>query len=161
MVDLTDLTHLKNEAMAVDAEAEALTAPPAGELPPGADAPAQEPALSPIEEARGLIDLGVSLAVPFFPSLDKVYTADAKDRLARAAAPLLEKYGLSISSLFAKWKEEIDFAFVALPLVLQTVRAVQADRAAKVKADKEEAEKIAKGLHGGFKAAEAAGAVTA
>lgn len=136
---MDNLNALKNEAAVVDAEAEALTAPPAPEVAADAAAgaaPAAEPTLSPIEEARGVIDLAVSLAVPFYSSLDAIYTDDARDRLARAAAPLLAKYGISIGSLFARWKEEIDFAFVALPLVLQTLQAIKAENLRKKLSEK-------------------------
>ena len=128
---MTDINALMHEAAAVDAAADAQTAPP-----PEAEAVAGEAhqVLSPEEEARGVIDLVLSLAAPFFPSLDKVYTEETKDRLVKSAAPLLAKYNISLLILFAKWKEEIDFAFIAAPLVLQTVRAVQTDRAARAKA---------------------------
>ena len=130
---MTDFNALTHEAAAVDAAADAQTAPP-----PEAEAVAGESqadqVLSPEAEARGVIDLALSLAAPFFPSLDKVYTEETKDRLVKSAAPLLAKYNISLLILFAKWKEEIDFAFVAAPLVLHTVRAVQTDRAARAKA---------------------------
>lgn len=133
--DLNALNALKTEAVDADAELDAMTAPPAPEQPAQELAP--EPALSPIEEARGLVDLAVTIAAPIFPSLERVYTDDARDRLARVAAPLLAKYGMSVSGIFTRWKEEIDFAFVALPLVLQTVQAIKADRAAKEQEQKD------------------------
>jgi hypothetical protein len=128
---MTDFNALTSEAAAVDAAADAQTAPPPEAEPVTGEAQSDQ-VLSPEAEARGVIDLALSLAAPFFPSLDKIYTEETKDRLAKSAAPLLVKYNISL--LIAKWKEEIEFAFVAAPLVLQTVRAVQSDRAARAKA---------------------------
>lgn len=128
-----DIATIQAEAVAVDAERDALTAPPVTE-PPADGTPPSESVLSPIEEARALIDIAVGLAASWFPSLDGVYTEPARDRLARAAAPLLAKYGVSLSMIIARWKEEIDFAFVAMPLLLATARAVAADLDASKKA---------------------------
>lgn len=136
---MNELDALTNEAAAVDAEAAALNAPrdqsPEGTAAggvasaPGPDGPA--PVVDPVQEAKGLVDTAVAIAVPFCPALEKIYDEAARDRLARAAAPLMAKYGVSVGGIFAKWKEEIDFAFVALPLALATIQAVKAQQAAK------------------------------
>jgi hypothetical protein len=141
---MTDLAPLKNAAAVIDlkvVQAGEIPPGPGDEIPPipgstdapapGGEAPAPEPVLSPEEEARSVIDLGVELAVPFYASLEAVYTPEVRDRLARAAAPLLKKYNISLGSIFARYKEEIDFAFVALPILLQTGRAIAQEYARK------------------------------
>lgn len=130
---------LMNRAAAVDvqaAEAAAVPEPEASqEAPPeaasaaAAEAAAEQPALSPEQEARALIDVAVASVVPFFPALEEVYTDEAKGKLAAVSAPLMAKYGVTVASLFARWKEEIEFSIVAAPLLIQTLKAIQASRA--------------------------------
>ena len=131
------------KAAALDAEAEAAATPPLPDTdpapdvdPPGAE-PGPAPGFTPLEEARGAIDLAVEVLLPFYPALDQVYTEPARDRLARTAGPLLEKYGISITAWFKRWKEEIEFAFVATPMILRTVQIVQATNAARAEAKKQ------------------------
>lgn len=139
---MQNFNALKNAAAGVDAKVDQAgeIQPALGdEIPPavvstdapapGEETPAAEAVLSPEEEARSVIDLGVELAVPFYASLEAIYTTEVRDRLARAAAPLLKKYNVSLGSLFARYKEEIDFAFVAAPIVLQTIKAIGQERA--------------------------------
>lgn len=131
-----DDAKIKNRAAAVDAQAEEATAAPEPIEVPAVDveAPpsvAEAPAISPEDEARGLIDVIVASVVPFFPSLESVYDEEARARLAAVTAPLMRKYNLSASSIFDRWKEEIAFAFVALPLAMKTAEAVKAERAKK------------------------------
>lgn len=124
---MNDFDKLQVEAAALDAEVLKPTDPlPAPEPPPG-DAP-PEPVLSPLEEARSLIDVIVSVATPLLPAIETIYGDDARARLAKVSAPLMQKYGWSVGGAFAKWKEEIDFAFVAVPLVLATMKAWKADQ---------------------------------
>lgn len=123
---MSDIAAIKAEAAAADAAQAALSAPPPVDVqqPETSAAESPPPVLSPIEEARGVIDLVVEIAAAWFPSLEGIYNEATKNKLARAAAPLMAKYNVSLSSVFAKWKEEIDFAFVAAPLALTTARAV-------------------------------------
>ena len=132
------------KAAALDAEVEAEATPPPDPDPaPGVDPdapgvePGPAPGFTPLEEARGAIDLAVEMLLPFYPALDQVYTEPARDRLARTAGPLLEKYGISITAWFKRWKEEIEFAFVATPMILRTVQIVQATNAARAEAKKQ------------------------
>lgn len=139
---------LANRAAAIDAQAKEVTAPPpepeveqgqdAQQAPPlevGAEAASVEqqaaPAISPEQEARSLVDMAVELALPWYPALAQVYTEDARARLAVAAAPLMAKYNVSVGSIFDQWREEIGFALVALPIALQTVKVITAERARK------------------------------
>ena len=123
-----DLNGVRAEAAAVDAEVIESVAAASPEAAGGE--PPQPPVADPVAEARGLVDTLIAVAVPFFPGLDQVYTPEARQRLAEAAGPLMAKYNFTVGGLFDKWKEEINFGFVALPLVLQTVRVITAQRAA-------------------------------
>lgn len=116
-----EINQLKNEAEAVDAEFI-----PAGESSSAEQATA---ALDYRAEAKGLIDFAVTLFVPLFPSLDAVYTEQARGNLANVSAPLMEKYGWSMGSIFEKWGAEINFAMIAVPLAIQTNKAIRADMA--------------------------------
>jgi hypothetical protein len=107
-----------------------------GEPPGAGSAPIDPPALTPEEETRAGIDMLVMIAVPFYPSLDQVYTPEVRDRLARTLTPVLSKYGISIPGLFGRWKEEIDFAFIAVPVAIATARAVKLENAARAAAKK-------------------------
>lgn len=130
---------LKHEAAQLDAEIAAAAIPvpetpseQGGAHPAGAEAETNAPPppiVTPEEEALALVEILWGVIEPVYPSLSKIYTDEARARLARAAAPLMQKYNFSVR--LAKWQEEIDFAFVALPLALQTVRAIQADNAAR------------------------------
>lgn len=135
----SDDAKIKNRAAAVDAQAAEVTAAPepveAAPEAPAVDAPATEaPPISAEEEARGLIDVIVASVVPFFPAIESVYDDAARARLAAVTAPLMKKYNLSATSIFDRWKEEIAFAFVALPLALKTAEVVKAERAKKAPA---------------------------
>lgn len=124
-----ELNQLKNEAEAVDAE-----------FIPAGEAGAAEQATAAMDyraEAKGLIDFAVTLFVPLFPSLESVYTEPARVNLANVSAPLMEKYGWSMGSIFEKWGAEINFAMIAVPLAIQTNKAITADMAARrAEADK-------------------------
>lgn len=134
---------LKAAALDAEADAQATPPPPDSDPAPGADPgqpgaePGPAPTFTPIEEARGAVDLAVEMLLPFYPGLDQVYTEQARDRLARTAGPLLAKYGISITAWFKRWKEEIEFTFVATPMILRTVQVVQATNAARAEAKKQ------------------------
>ena len=51
----------------------------------------------------------------------------------------MEKYGLSLGTLFERWGAEINFALVAVPLVGETLKAVKADNQARKEAAEREA----------------------
>lgn len=87
--------------------------------------------MDPAEEARDLIQFGLSLFIPLYPSLEVIYTQEKQARLAAVTGPLMAKYNLSLGSIFEKWGAEINFAIVALPLAAETAKAVRADNAAR------------------------------
>lgn len=116
-----ELNQLKNEAAAVDAE-----------YIPAGEASAEEQATAALDyraEAKGLIDFALALFVPLFPSLGAVYSETARVNLANVSAPLMEKYGWNMGSIFENWGAEINFAMIAVPLAIHTNQAIQADMA--------------------------------
>lgn len=124
---------IENKAAALDAEAEQIAAqeqpPEAVEQPAHAPSDSRSaPVVTTYEELRGLIDVSVKVLSPIWPGLPDIYTPDACDKLAQSGAALLDKYDWSVSDLFKRFKEEINFGFVALPLVYQTVLAMRAGR---------------------------------
>lgn len=119
-----DLENLAAQAAVLDAET----------APVDMTAPAAEPAapvMSAADEAAGVIKFAVALFVPLFPSLEAVYTTAAQARLADVAGPVMTKYGLTMGGLFEKWGPEINLAIVAVPLAMETGRAMRADIAAR------------------------------
>lgn len=81
-------------------------------------------------EARQLLDVAGSILFPLYPSLERVYPENVRDRIAAAAAPVMEKYGLRLDDIFGRWAPELGLAFAVLPLVTPTLEAIRADRAA-------------------------------
>lgn len=126
---MDEFAQLQAEAEQIDAQgATAPGATPEPAAPAGPDY---------LTEARGLVDFMIGVAKPLYPSLERVYTKEACDKLAAAAAPVMEKYGMSLGELFKRWGPEINLAFVALPLTLQTLQAVREDRAARRQAQEQ------------------------
>lgn len=122
---MSDLTQLAAEAAALDAQQAAAIAPP-----PGAqdNAPA---VADPLVEAKALIDFIVFLFVPFWPSLEKVFTEQRKPMLAGSLVPLFEKYGYTMSGFFEKWGPEINALIIWGPVVIEARAAIKADNAAR------------------------------
>lgn len=111
-----------------------------------AGAPEGVPAAVPMgaeQEAKEVIEFGCSLFVPLYPSLAQVWTPEVRGNIATAAAPLMEKYGVTLGGIFDQWGAEIRFAMVAFPVASATVGAIKHDNAAR-KAAAEEAERKAK-----------------
>lgn len=131
----------ENEFAALAREAERLDGShDAGAAPGGAatvdqSAPEQEAAsggtapADDLAEARAVIALLCSVGTALFPFLAPIYTAPTQERLATVAAPLMRKHGLTAGGLFARYREEIEFAMVALPLAGATYQAFRAHRA--------------------------------
>lgn len=126
-----------NEQPAADPELAAIAraaaevdAATAAELnPPDPNAPTVEP-IDYTQEARELIDFAHASLTPLYPSLDRVYTPEVRQRIAVAGGRVLQKYGVSMADLFAQWAPEISFVIVVVPLVYPTVQAIRHDRAA-------------------------------
>lgn len=117
------------ELRAIEREAAAIETEQRIDLNPD-DPAAQPPAeVDHTAEARDLLDFAYESLVPLYPSLAKVYTDDARQRIAIAGGRLLRKYGVDMATLFGQWGDEIAFAMVTLPLVVPTVQAIREDRA--------------------------------
>lgn len=76
-----------------------------------------------------LIETAAGILTPAFPSLATNYTTATCRRLGEAAEPVMDKYGLSVGSLFERWGAEITLAAVALPIALATAQGIKADLA--------------------------------
>ncbi|KRB70489.1 hypothetical protein [Noviherbaspirillum sp. Root189] len=83
--------------------------------------------IDPATEAREVIRFATTLFFPLYPSLERVYTEARQEQLAMVSAPLMQKYGLSMGTIFERWGAEINFALVALPLAKETAAAVKHD----------------------------------
>lgn len=104
--------------------------------PPPVD-PATGAPVAPVDfasEAAMLVSTVVLIAAPFYPSVKRIWTPEKQTAVASALAPVMEKYGFSMGDFMGAWKEEIALAFVAGPLVLETIDGIKADRAAAKKA---------------------------
>lgn len=121
-----DLDQLAAEAAAIDGQATAASEPPMSEAEaaPAADVPA---------EVTTLLQAVAGMLSPAFPCLATIYTPDTCRRLGDAAAPVMDKYGLSVGGLFDRWGAEITLAATALPVALATWQGVKADIAARSK----------------------------
>lgn len=120
-----DLARLAAEAAAIDAQASAATDPPGA---PEAEAPAAPDVQA---EVAALLQAVAGMLAPMFPSLATIYTPDTCRRLGESAAPVMDKYGLSVGGLFERWGAEITLAATAFPVALATWQGIKADIAAR------------------------------
>lgn len=122
-----EFLSLAREAAEVD------TSPVAGEgavpMPPEPDVAQAPAAVGELEEARAIIALICTSANALLPFLAPIYTDEVQARLAAVTAPLLKKYGITAGSLFERYREEIAFGVVAVPLAGATYQAFRAHRA--------------------------------
>lgn len=131
---MTSSSDLSPELRALAAEGAALDAETQPAPPPELDAsgqPIQPPA--PIDyaaDARGLVDITAETLGAFYPSTAAVLTADKRDRIAAAAAPVLEKYGFSLGAFLGRFGPEIGLAFALGQVAIPLAKAIRADRAA-------------------------------
>lgn len=114
---------------AARAAAAAQPAPEQGADPPAAVTPGTvEPPAAPVDylaEAKDCIEFAYDMFSPLYPSLQPIYTADVRERIAARAAPLMEKYGVTLSVL----GPELSFLITVAPLIVPTVKAIRHDRA--------------------------------
>lgn len=118
-----DLDALQTEAAAIDASAAA-----------NDPAAAPEPEAVRIDvaaEVAALLKAVAGILAPAFPSLATIYTDATCKQLGDAAAPVMDKYGLTVGGLFDRWGAEITLAATALPVALATWQGVKADIAAR------------------------------
>ncbi|WP_375591972.1 hypothetical protein [Chitiniphilus eburneus] len=127
------LAMVEMQAVQIDADIAGNYAPP-----PAAEGAADALPLSAVEEAREVVIFVRELAAPVYPSLRQVYSDETVERIATAAAPLMQKYGVTLGGMFERWGPEIHFAMVMLPVGMQTAAAIRADRAAARAANEKE-----------------------
>lgn len=118
-----DLNRLAAEAAVIDADAQALSAPP---VSPEAVPAAAPPPVDYLTEARGVVGFICVAACAVFPVLEPIYTKEKQDQLAAVTAPLLEQYQVDMGGIMGKYGNWINFAMVALPLGAQTYQAMKA-----------------------------------
>lgn len=119
-----ELEKLEGQAAELDAQAATADNPNA---PPEAEAVPVDIAA----EVAALIQTAAGILTPAFPSLGTIYTPETCKRLGDAAAPVMEKYGVSVGGLFDRWGAEITLAAVAFPVVIATVQGVKGDLASR------------------------------
>lgn len=90
----------------------------------------KQPQQSTVIEAVMVCTVVKKVFAPFYPCLEKIYTEQAINEIALAAAPLMEKYGLTSGGVLSKWAPEFAFVVTVGPLALETVRAIREERAA-------------------------------
>lgn len=119
----TELDQLEFQAAAVDAEATANE--------PGAVPEVEVTQIDAAAEVAALIQTIAGILTPAFPCLAGIYTESTCRSLGAATAPVMDKYGLSVGSLFEHWGAEITLAAAVIPVGLATVQGIKADIAAR------------------------------
>lgn len=118
-----NLESLAAEAAKLDAAPDA-----AG---PGAAAEPEAPAADVPAEVAALLKTTAAMLTPAFPCLAEIYTDATCRQLGEAAAPVMEKYGVSVGGIFDRWGAEITLAATALPVAAATWKGIKADNAAR------------------------------
>ncbi|MBB5190675.1 hypothetical protein HNQ50_001397 [Silvimonas terrae] len=105
----------------------------------------------PAAEFGIVLTMARAVLAPLYPSLSKVYTDDVIANLSRAAAPVMGKYGFTSNGFLEKFGPEITLAVVAVPVALETVKAIRHDTAERKAAQEREAanEEAAKAVANG------------
>lgn len=98
-----------------------------GERSGQADAEGPQATADQTEAIAASITMAVGMLSPLFPSLKQVYTEDAIGKLASTSNALAQKHGFVLSEFFTKWKEEIAFGAVGIPIAMATYQAVLHD----------------------------------
>jgi len=120
-----DFAALQAAAMEQEAEAAAM----AGDVEPAR--PDQ------VAETAAMFGAAVALLSPMLPYLPGIYTQERVEQLAGAYMPVAEKYGWSAGGWLEKFGAEIALVAVAGPLIVQTVGAHKAHKAAAAKVERE------------------------
>jgi hypothetical protein len=121
----TNLEAMALAAESIDAETEATE--------PGAILAQKEgeAAIDATAENAGHVKMILDLAVPIigamYPSLNDIYTEQAKISISAALSPVLTKYNIRLSDWGAAYKEEIGAIIVIGPILYATVQAVKSD----------------------------------
>jgi hypothetical protein len=129
MAELNELDSLELAAAAVDGQV-------ASEAPQAvADAQQAAEVLSMADmntrTVAGVLEMAAPMIAPLYPSVAAVYTPDVCAQVGGALGPVMAKYGIDLGEWGGKYKEELTALFVCVPIMLETVKAVKADVAAK------------------------------
>jgi hypothetical protein len=116
-----ELELLATRADALGAQAEAETQ---AELNPAPDAPAVDP----VADIRAILELVVTLVSPLYPWFPRIYNPEALDKLAAAVADVFAKYNWKVAEIVTRFGPELNLAVVAFPLVMETAKAIRAER---------------------------------
>ncbi|QLG87589.1 hypothetical protein HQ393_04590 [Chitinibacter bivalviorum] len=90
-------------------------------------------------ECETVLVMARTLLAPLYPSLEVVYSDSTIQKLSQAAAPVMIKYNLTGGGLLSKFGPELTLAAVAVPVALETIKAVRHDHAARIAANDEQA----------------------
>lgn len=86
-------------------------------------------------EIAGAVTMAVTILGPMFPSLREIYTPEATQAAAGAVAAVCNKHGWMQGGMMGQYGEEITCLLIVGPLAVATYKGVQADNAARAKAD--------------------------
>jgi len=81
-----------------------------------------------------MLDLAIPMIGRLYPSLDAIYTPDARAAVAASLGPVLAKHNIDLKQWGGQYQEEIACAIVCGPIALATVAGVKADIAARASA---------------------------
>lgn len=124
-------TVLEHQASTHDADINAQYAVATG-------APEQLPP-DPAAEFGIILMMARTVLAPLYPSLERVYTDGVIQNLSQAAAPVMQKYGVTSGGVLEKFGPEITLAVVAVPVALETVKAIRHDNEQRKAAQEKEA----------------------
>lgn len=107
----------------------------------------------PAAEFGIILTMARAVLAPLYPSLGAIYTDAVIEQLGTAAAPVMQKYGVTSGGVLERFGPEITLAVVAGPIALQTVKAIRHDNEERRKAreaeaaNADQAEAVANGAH--------------
>jgi hypothetical protein len=84
----------------------------------------------------GIFELALPIVGEAFPSLNTIYTEEARGKIAAVLGPLLAKYGINVHEVGGRYKEELAAGFVCVPIAIATYKGIKADIAAREPAPK-------------------------
>lgn len=118
---------LPPELAQIQAEAQAIEPPPVD--PVTGEPPAPALPVDYLSEAKGVVDVAAELLGMIGPRTVAALNQERREKVATAAAGLMEKYGLTLGDVFSKWGAEINFLFALAVVGPPVARAIKDDRA--------------------------------
>jgi hypothetical protein len=138
------------------ADAAQMASPAGATAAPSSTAPTVAAIVDYDAEARDIVAFAYAMFAPIYPSLEAIYTVDARARIVAAAAPLMRKYAFTLGVV----GPELMFVIAVAPLIVPTMKAVKHDNEkARQEASRAEAAKHGRPIGEGVVAAPAAAAV--